>query len=574
MLKRYSLVFALSTIASFTAMSQGAIDALNFTQTDLKGTARYMSMGGAFGALGGDLSAITKNPGGIGVYRSSEIGISVGLDAQSANAFGANTPNFNESQTKLLLNNIGIVGTLKLDNSTFPNLNIGFSYNKGASFNRKYRGSINNLENSLTNYIAGMSNANNVTIGDLETTYSTSGQIVYDPYNPRDGFEPAPWLSILGYESYFITPTDINDNYSPKWVGQFGDYTTGVGSFDLTESGSLDEYNIVLGGNIENVVFWGMNFDITNFSFEQESIWQENLSGAYVGNDQGTIDRTSANWSLYNYYRCAGTGFNYQLGVIVKPIQELRIGLAFHTPTWYTLTQTYYASTNYCYGDAAKFTNVQTNQGYDASNVFNFRTPCKLIASAAGVIGNRVIISADYEWIPTHAAHYSVNNSNGYGWGYGDDDWWWGDYYWAPEARSTYGYDPYENANNEIKEYLTSQSSLRLGAEVRVTPKFSLRAGYSYVSSPVKENVREDKVMIATAGTQPAYRFDNSTNYITAGLGYKVKKFYLDLAYVYRHTGATYHAYTPDTAYGAPSSPQAKLSLNNNQVVLSAGFKF
>ncbi len=66
-----------------TVSAQSAIDAYSLSQGDLRGTARFMSMAGAFGALGGDLSTLNQNPAGIGVYRSSEIGVTVDFDMQS-----------------------------------------------------------------------------------------------------------------------------------------------------------------------------------------------------------------------------------------------------------------------------------------------------------------------------------------------------------------------------------------------------------------------------------------------------------------------------------------------------------
>ncbi len=54
-------------------MAQTEFDAQKLVQGDINGTARYMSMAGAFGALGGDASSIKDNPAGLGIYRSSEI---------------------------------------------------------------------------------------------------------------------------------------------------------------------------------------------------------------------------------------------------------------------------------------------------------------------------------------------------------------------------------------------------------------------------------------------------------------------------------------------------------------------
>ena len=65
------------------AEAQETFDALQMSQTELRGTARFQSMAGAFGALGGDLSTLNQNPAGIGVYRSSDAGITLSLDFNS-----------------------------------------------------------------------------------------------------------------------------------------------------------------------------------------------------------------------------------------------------------------------------------------------------------------------------------------------------------------------------------------------------------------------------------------------------------------------------------------------------------
>ena len=78
---------------------------------------------------------------------------------------------------------------------------------------------------------------------------------------------------------------------------------------------------------------------------------------------------------------------------------------------------------------------------------------------------------------------------------------------------------------------------------------------------------------IFTAGTIPNYRFDNDTNYITCGLGYRHKGFYIDLAYVYKQMTSEYHAFTPDPK-SSYQSPSAKLTFNNSRIVLSTGLKF
>lgn len=566
-MKKYLLFIALSVAGASTALSQSAFDAYRLSRQDLRGTARFMSMGGAFGALGGDLSTLSQNPAGIGVYRSHEIGFTLDLDMQHASS-GQDAIN----QTKFLLNNIGGVATWKLGSSVFPNLNLGFTYNKAVSFNRRYKGSVRNLANSMTNYIAAMTNSEEATVADLTTVKGS-----YDPYNPNDNGYIPQWLSVLAYDSYLISPTGDPDR--PTWAGQWTGSTRGSGSFNVEERGHVDEYNISLGGNISNVVYWGMDFGIIDIDYSMKSIWGENLAGASVGNDDGAIvPNTTSKWNLHNLYKASGNGFNYKLGIIVKPIQELRFGFAFHTPTWYNISESYIARVNYNYGNGVKPYFAETNGGVPGSSEYDLRTPWRLIASVAGVVGSKFILSLDYEWAAYNTMHFSDS----------DGDYYYSDYdpydpydpyypYYSkkslPMKKSDSLDDSYTLTNRDIKDYYRSQHTLRIGAEYRVTPQVSLRAGYSFVSSPVKATVRHNDISVFTAGTDPSYTLDNVTNYVTCGIGYRIKKFYIDLAYVYKHQSVDYHAFTPMSGqYGV--SPQAKVGLNSHQLLLSAGVRF
>lgn len=559
-----SICLSVLTVAGFSmsAFSLSAIDAYRFSQPDLKGTARFMSMGGAFGALGGDLSTLSQNPAGIGIYRSNEIGFTVDLDVQNSTAEALGQKS-DMNQTKFLLNNIGGVATMRLPSNAVPNLNFGFTYNKAVSFNRQYGGTIPRIGVSMSNYIAGIANNSELNPSDLASTDN------YNPYSKNN----IGWLPILGYDGFLINP-DF-DGSSTYWTGQWGDSftdpntgttypaTSGSAYFNVMERGSVDEYNIAIGGNISNVVFWGMNFDIVNFDYRLQSLYGENLTNAWVENEQGEVKQTDSDWNMQNLYRANGTGFNYQIGLIVKPVQEFRLGLAVHTPTWYNLTETFSADiiADY-YGNRY---NPVTNDGIPGVNDMSFRSPWKIIASAAGVIGSKFIISADYEWNSYTSMKFSEPSDNYY---YSGWDW---DYY--NMAGSPYNNDAYYDTNQDIKEYYRQTNTLRIGAEYRITPKFSVRAGYSFVSSPVKEKAKEGKETIYTAGTMTNYRFDDTTNYITCGLGYRTGGFYADLAYVYKHMNSVYHAFSSDPD-SPVASPSAKLGLSNNQIVLSMGYKF
>ena len=564
--KKYLFLLLSMVAAASAAFGQTAIDAYRLGQPDMKGTARFMSMGGAFGALGGDLSSLSQNPAGIGVYRSSEIGFTLDLDCQSsATKSGRVQTNFDN--TRFYLNNIGGVLTMRLNSKTVPNINFGFTYNKSTSYNRHYGINSMPIGMSMTNYIAGLTNSEGATVADLTPVKG------YDPYNPTDGGYVPQWLSVLGYAGNLIAPTGTADE--PTWVGQYGDGTHGSGSFEVEDRGCVDSYNIALGGNISNLVYWGMDFDITSLNFKTNTYYGEQLTDAYV-NDGSRLVRGASDWNLVNQYQATGTGFNYKLGFIVKPIQELRIGFAFHTPTWYNITETYRAWVNSStIGNSGG--QVVTNDGYPAENSIGYSTPWRIIASAAGVIGGKFIVSADYEWAQySHMKYGDMYNTNSwgyypdYGWDYPYEDW----YYRAGDnTRTLPSNDPYYSTNMQIRRTYEDTNTLRVGAEYRINNHISARVGYSYVSSPVKAEVK-DGYNVMTAGTMPNFRFDNSTNYICCGLGYRVSRFYVDLAYVWKHMTSTYHAFTGDSKVPQIEYPTASVDFNNSQIVMSAGFRF
>ena len=83
------IMIFLYTSASY---AQSMDDILRYSRAELKGSARYVSMGGAFNALGGDFSAINDNPAAAAVFLNSEIGVTLNnLDNKvNANYMGNN----------------------------------------------------------------------------------------------------------------------------------------------------------------------------------------------------------------------------------------------------------------------------------------------------------------------------------------------------------------------------------------------------------------------------------------------------------------------------------------------------
>ena len=186
-----------------------------------------------------------------------------------------------------------------------------------------------------------------------------------------------------------------------------------------------------------------------------------------------------------------------------------------------------------------------------ASFSWRLRSPWKFMIGAAAVVGGRFILSADYEY--QAYPDMTVKNANYDGYGYLND------------------YVNNEVVNNDIKSYTQNGNTVRVGAEYRVTPKFSVRAGYNVTLSNIKKDVREGATEVITSGTDPSYSFDKTRNNISVGLGYRFGAFSLDAAYVHSSRESSLKPYTN---FGDNMSPSYKIKDNNNNIVLSLGFKF
>lgn len=549
---KHILAAAAIAVGAAGASAQSAVDAYSLSQTELRGTARFMSMAGAFTALGGDISTLNQNPGGIGVYRGSDIGFTFDVNMMNTKTSGISGGK-STGNTKCDVNDFGYIGTINLGGNGLQTISWGISYARLNSFNRQYSGTGMPLQTSLSNYI---------------TTFTDGyqpGELFDDGSDNNPYQNPSPdapnWLSILAFNGGLITPEVYideedkpyeSDIYTGLYQYQAVDDgaggtippTTGSGAMTVTESGYTDEYSINLGGNVSNVVYWGLGIGITDMGYTQNATYAENLANADVPVNKG-MGTTLGNggFQMNNWKHTSGTGVNVKLGLILKPVNEFRIGLAVHTPTYWSMTTSYNADVSSRFSSGFQAYNQTTTATYD----WQLRSPWKLMVGVAGVIGGRGIISADYE--------YQAYN--------------------GMSTRDAGGTE-FDLFTGDIKDYFKASNTIRLGGEFRVTPQFSIRAGYSYTASNIKEDVKNSNLEIYTSGTNPAYTFDSNTQYITCGLGYRFSGFYADLAYVYKHRESTYHAFTSFKDYDGywTDGPSAKVTDGNSQLVFTIGYRF
>ncbi|MBR4962693.1 MAG: hypothetical protein IKY54_02190, partial [Muribaculaceae bacterium] len=247
-MKRIAIISIIMALP-LAMMAQNAMDAYIVSSQQIKGTARYVSMGGAFTSLGGDPSSIVQNPAGIGVYRSSEISASLGgqwISNSSPNAETAKNGTFT-------FDNLSFVTTFFTGKSSgLINFNLGVTYNRNLSYKRKYNGVTPQLGASFTNYIETVTQG--IPVADLEVNEEK------DSYYQTS----SPWLSILGYQSYLISPTEegASTYYGLFTLGE----TTGSSYTTIYEDGRNDEYTLNFGGNINDRIYFGVALGIRDFN--------------------------------------------------------------------------------------------------------------------------------------------------------------------------------------------------------------------------------------------------------------------------------------------------------------------
>jgi hypothetical protein len=514
-MKKSILALAVILNCSFL-IAQTEFDASKIIQGDINGTARYMSMAGAFGALGGDGSAIKDNPAGLGVYRTSELSGTINVSLQNSKSTWNNTLG-NDNLSNLGFTNFSYIKSIPTFNGLNGNAgllssNWSFTYNRLKSFNRNSTIKNNSSASSITDYMAYFSG--NIASADLSSSN-----------NPYDNLN-IPWISELAYQGYLIN--EVSPGSANAWSSLLNSGELVTPTYTLQETGYIDEYSIGWAGNFSNKFYLGTTLNLQSIDYTARSRYSE-LFGA------------GGNMTLDNTVNTSGTGFNLNVGAIIRPVDMLRLGVSVHTPTIYALSDNNYATLNYNI-DQTTYGNVTTPTG---SSDYKLNNPWKFNASAALVIGQKGLISAEYD--------YSMNTYSKF---YDSDG----------------NAQVFADENAGIKDMLKDVKTIKIGGEYKLSDNFSLRAGYANMSAGTN-NLQADKLMrFNTVRTDPEYFQNNRTDYITAGFGYRETNWFIDFAYMNKVLDETFYPYNSNSLT-VEASP-ASVKTTNNNIILTIGFKF
>lgn len=531
------------TLVPVTA--QTVYDAAKIADKDLNGTARFVGMGGAMSALGGDISTIGTNPAGIGIYRSHDVMTSFSLSSfgTDANYMGNN---LSTSKMKGSYDNLGFVLSTKIGNkTTLRYVNFGFNYHKSNSFygNMEMGGDLGNQSQSyyMAQQAAGIESWGNSPYTDVNIG----------------------WLSVLGYDGWLITDittdktgtpyldedgnqiNDVNGNPLYRTPGvYYGLYDNGNASYRSEQRGGIEQYDFNISFNIKDRVYLGLTLGTYSVDYNKYTTYGESYeNGEY--------------YSLTSNNQIVGAGFDVKVGAIIRPFEysPLRVGLAVHTPTFYSLdykTRAYVESSLYDpvtgKNEAASVATENIVDG-DMIREFRLQTPWLYNVSLGYTIGNSWALGAEYEY-----QDYS-----------------------SMEFRDLQGFSDSFEFENSTTAMLKGVHTFRAGLEYKVIPQFAIRAGYNYRSALFNKDAFKD-LPINSIQTDTDFSNTQALNNYTVGIGYRGSMFYADLAYKFTSCKSDFYPFVnmnqTDNVLEITSPEATKVTDSRSQVLLTLGVRF
>ena len=354
-MKKILLILFLAYSLSPIAYSQ---DVQRFAERSTIGTARYVGMGGAMTAIGGDPSAAMVNPAGLGLYRRSEISVSIDETIDNTQQVESNDT---YQRTRFAAPHISAIwawGNSQKQRGLVYN-NFMFSLNRLANFNRDIV--VKGAGMGMVPTICNITNDE----GGVSEEFLVN--------KPWDDVEIG-WLSILGYEAYLIDPIENN-----KWKPAV-DFTDG--SLSISETGTSDQYTLSWAGNISNQWYIGIGLNIPTINYTKHtSLREENKQNSSAA-------------ELKSMFHVSGVGVSGSFGLIYRPIQALRIGASLQTPTILSLSR---QSTGDMYSTIAgqKYEVLTPESGVMDIDI---ASPLRTSVSVAGQMGKIGLIAVQYDY--------------------------------------------------------------------------------------------------------------------------------------------------------------------------------
>ncbi|SFB75697.1 Outer membrane protein transport protein (OMPP1/FadL/TodX) [Flagellimonas taeanensis] len=422
-------------LACTFASAQTIDDVVRYSTENIQGTARFQAMGGAFGALGGDLSSLNVNPAGSAVFNYSEVGIT-GSNYHSNNDVRYGNSLRNTKDNSLNLNQVGGVFVFNSTNSPWKKIALAFNYDMVQNFDNEIfaaGSSTSGIDNYFLNFAQGQP------LGPLRVQQGEFIEEAYLDIGANLGY--AAQQAFLGFQAGLIEP-DVDDDANTGYFSN-AEYSSLNQSYLRTTSGYNSKFTLNVATQYEENLYLGATVNFHNVLYDRVTYFDED------GYDQASPVQFT---SFDNFLHTEGYGFSFSLGAIAKLNESVRVGGSYQSPTWYRLTDDTSQRINSSLAVSdINFINFGIVNLYDE---YKIRTPEKYTGSVAIVFGQDGLISFDYGYQDMSKAELGPTS------------------------------DPNFAAENDfISTELGAVNSFRLGGEYRIE-RVSLRAGYRFEESP------------------------------------------------------------------------------------------
>ncbi len=513
------------------------------------GTARATGMGGAFVSLGADLTSMSLNPAGLGMYRSSEFSITP-LVALSRAATPGTESWAGNNKNRFAMANAGIaLNVYQNASNALTSVTVGFGMNRIADFNTRYSYSTESRYDAA----AGRSVPS---IADLFAAQLRQSNVYpdrkseSDPNGLLDYRNPYFWPAVEAYKSAMIYVNPATGQWERDAIGADASVLRSV---DVQQQGSINEFAISAGANINNIVYVGATLGIQSVYKRSDVVYGEDYgyfdsSDGLARDEFGAVRPAQLEYAdLWQRTVVEGSGVNFKLGVVVRPVEGLRLGMAFHTPTYYSLERSYRSGMDYLLlsneGGESVAGRAESPVQYDeGGDNWEFVSPSRLMFGASYTFGKTAILSVDYE-----------------------RDWYNGMRVKNIPRGADFSEEDYKA---DFKENFCATNAVRAGLEIRPLPILALRAGGGYTSSLLQDQ-------------SLAYEVPQTTEsyYFTAGAGVNVSRSVtIDVAYQHLTEKQSQYMlfYAFDKASGdfASSSGLFDTSLTRHFLLLTLGVRF
>lgn len=341
------------------ALAQNEEDALRYSAIGPGGTARSWSLAGAFGAIGADPSSATINPAGFGLYNASELSVTLGFEANNADATHYGTK-ASAGQQRMSMNNMALVLNYPNKGGDWRGGSFGISYDRQASYNWKELAKGERVPSTILQRFVNEANGSH-----------------YDDL--ADFF---PFTSFLAWQTYGIdTIPGTTDQYAPGIP--LGSDTKQEHSIDA--SGRLSSTNIFYGGNYMDKLYLGVALGIIGTKYER------NTKHVETSLDE-SIDLKTVQYK--EDLLTTGNGIDVKFGVIGRATERVRLGAAFHSPMWLLLNDSYSYEMLTAFRGGDGFKEPSTTGTFS----YRIKTPWRAVLSGVYQAGKHGLVSVDYTY--------------------------------------------------------------------------------------------------------------------------------------------------------------------------------